>query len=288
MALLLSFAPAPVSAERAKSRDDFRRFGVWDYVATGALLSGYFALEFGFDTPRGADWKGPLPVFDQPARDLFVLDSRSARRQADVHSDMAWYPSIAYPVAAAVIIPPLTGRGLDPAWQMTMMNIQVFAAASIAIRVPHKFVGRMRPNYQGCREDPSYSPQCGTRAQVLSFYGGHSGISMAGAGLACAHHLHGQLFNDEVADALACGGAFALGFSVGIFRMQADKHWLSDVLLGDAVGFGIGYGLPTLFYYRPFWRQRRGGYKDGSCGADLYLLPLATRDTLGLAVSGRL
>jgi hypothetical protein len=265
----------------------WRPMGLWDYVATAGILLTYYAIEVGLDMPRGADWKEPLPLVDQPGRDYFALSSRAARRRADSHSDIAWYVSTAYPALAGVIVPVARGASWDVPLELTMMNIQGFGAASIAIRVPHKLVGRMRPNYQGCQEDPSYSTQCGTGAQYLSFWGGHSGISMAGAGLSCAHHLHARLLGHEFADALACGTLVGVGLTVGVFRMRADKHWLSDILIADAVGFALGYGLPTLLYYRPFWRASSRARPRGRDQSRVWVVPFANDQTLGMVLRAR-
>jgi membrane-associated phospholipid phosphatase len=34
----------------------------------------------------------------------------------------------------------------------------------------------------------------------------------------------------------------------GYLRIAADKHWLSDVVVGAVVGAGVGFALPYLFH----------------------------------------
>ena len=41
---------------------------------------------------------------------------------------------------------------------------------------------------------------------------------------------------------------------------MADRHWVSDVLTGGAIGFFTGYGLPMLLHY---WK-RPPGEVDGT------------------------
>ena len=41
-----------------------------------------------------------------------------------------------------------------------------------------------------------------------------------------------------------------LAAAVGVMRMGADKHYLSDVLVGAAVGSAFGFALPRLFHGR--------------------------------------
>jgi membrane-associated phospholipid phosphatase len=35
----------------------------------------------------------------------------------------------------------------------------------------------------------------------------------------------------------------------GVLRIMGDRHYLSDVLAGGALGFAFGYGVPTLLHY---------------------------------------
>src|SRR5690606_15741661 len=120
------------------------------------------------------------------------------------------------------------------------------AVASLVTRIPHKLPGRKRPNAVGCESDPDYDEQCGEPAQNQSFFGGHTALSMTGAGLACAHHMHADLYGGGVADSVACGGAITIASAVMFMRQRADRHWMTDNLVGAAVGLSVGYGLPTL------------------------------------------
>jgi membrane-associated phospholipid phosphatase len=35
----------------------------------------------------------------------------------------------------------------------------------------------------------------------------------------------------------------------GVLRIMGDRHYATDVLTGAAIGFGFGYGVPTLLHY---------------------------------------
>jgi membrane-associated phospholipid phosphatase len=37
---------------------------------------------------------------------------------------------------------------------------------------------------------------------------------------------------------------------VGVLRVAAQEHWATDVVVGQLIGFSIGYFVPTLVYYR--------------------------------------
>ncbi|HEU4409432.1 MAG TPA: phosphatase PAP2 family protein [Polyangiaceae bacterium] len=268
----------------------WRRFGLWDYVGTAATLGAFYAVEATMSGPTKATWTKPLPL-DRPFRDLIAADSRQARGRADTYSDIFWYASVAYPVAASLVVPPLRGKGgVAMSWQLTMMNLEAFAVVSLLTRLPHKTIGRQRPNGIGCADDPEYSEQCGQPGQNVSFFGGHTAVSTTGAGLACAHHLYGHLYGDETADTVACGAALVAGQMVSVFRLQADKHWLSDNIVGSLVGFSVGFGLPTFLHYKPFWRPRRIELAPPSAAPPssvrVTFMPLLDRHRAGAALGG--
>ena len=203
-----------------------------------------------------APWTAPLPVIDTPARKLLRAASRHGREQADRASDYLWYGSMGYPVAEAAIVPLAVDRDTDKSLQLTLMNLQALAVSTLITRLPHKTVGRLRPNHLGCEaEGPTYDEQCGRASQDVSFPSGHTAMSFTGAGLSCAHHLHGHLYGISEVDASACGLSVAAAAAVAVLRVRADRHWASDSLYGVLTGFGVGYGLPTLLYYHPFWRN---------------------------------
>lgn len=268
-------------ARRYPYQPTFRRFGAWDYVGTAAISGAYYAVELTQRGPRGADWTSPLPL-DRPFRDWVVAESKTARESADTWSDHFWYASVAYPVLDALVVPTIRSRGVGISAQMTLMNFQSFMLVSLLIRMPHKWIGRLRPDSIGCQSDPSYNDHCGNDGVYVSFPGGHVAVSMTGAGLSCAHHLHAGLYGSDWADGTACGAALAAASMVGYFRMRADKHWLSDQLVGAMTGLFSGYVVPTLLYYHPFWRSSAAAPPSGSAErAHWSVLPWLAPDTVG-------
>jgi membrane-associated phospholipid phosphatase len=37
--------------------------------------------------------------------------------------------------------------------------------------------------------------------------------------------------------------------TTGLLRVIGDRHYVTDVLAGQAIGFGFGYTMPTLLHY---------------------------------------
>jgi membrane-associated phospholipid phosphatase len=263
---------------------EWRRFGLADHAATAGVVAAYLAFELGTSTPTSASWTTPLPL-DRPTRRLFVASSRRERERADRASDVLWYSLVGYSLADAALVPLIRGGNFDASFQLTMMNVQSYAVASLFLRVPHKLLGRTRPLAEGCREDSTYSAQCETPARFVSFPGGHLAISSTAAGLICAHHLFGELYGNVSADALTCiAGIFATS-AVAVTRIRSDKHWLSDQLPGMAIGFGAGFALPALVYYRgtPARTARRAAPAEPAT-ASVLVLPSWSPETLGLTL----
>jgi membrane-associated phospholipid phosphatase len=78
----------------------------------------------------------------------------------------------------------------------------------------------------------------------LSFFSGHSSEAFA---LAVASgtvaSMHGYRWAPMV-----WGAGGALAATTAYLRIAADRHWLTDVLVGALVGAGIGFTLPYVFH----------------------------------------
>ena len=290
--LLSQFAAAQTTASTVSDQGvheapefQARAFALPDYLATASILGGYYAVEFTQSDPRGASWTKPAPGLDRGVRNLLVASTRHGREQADRASDWFWYGSVAYPTLVAPALSAARGRGLSSSFQMTMMNVQAFALTSLFLRAAHKWVGRSRPNTLGCADDPNYDSQCNSDARFASFPSGHAGISMTGAGLTCAHHIHGKLLGDSVADAAACAAAVGAAGAVGVLRIRADRHWVSDTMIGSGFGFAVGYLLPTLLYYKPFWQEPASTGTASQAGTHWTIMPMVTQNSASLSVS---
>ena len=78
----------------------------------------------------------------------------------------------------------------------------------------------------------------------LSFFSGHATEAFA---LATASGTIGTMRGYRWAPlAWGVGGAFAA--TTAYLRIAADKHWLTDVVVGAIVGVGIGFAVPYFFH----------------------------------------
>jgi membrane-associated phospholipid phosphatase len=111
-------------------------------------------------------------------------------------------------------------------------------------------VGRGRPGLDDCRANPNYDVLCGMAENNVSFPSGHTLTIATAAGLTCVHHRYLPLYGSVAADRGACAFATALTVATAVARLMSDRHFASDTLIGGAIGFGSGYGLPWLLHYR--------------------------------------
>jgi membrane-associated phospholipid phosphatase len=68
-----------------------------------------------------------------------------------------------------------------------------------------------------------------------SFYSGHTSSSFVASATFCAQK-----------NKVMCAGSLILATSVGLLRIAANKHYLSDVLVGGTIGYVNGYYIPQL------------------------------------------
>jgi membrane-associated phospholipid phosphatase len=81
----------------------------------------------------------------------------------------------------------------------------------------------------------------------LSFYSAHTSVAFAAA--AAAGRLAQQ--RDDPYWPWVYGVGFSAAAATGYFRMAADKHWSTDVLMGAATGTAVGLAVPWLHQRRP-------------------------------------
>ena len=69
------------------------------------------------------------------------------------------------------------------------------------------------------------------------------------------HHFENDLLGPPW-DALTCASGYAVAATTATFRVVADVHYFSDVLIGASLGTLVGYTVPLL-HYRNFGGSNR-------------------------------
>jgi len=240
--------PAPERTEdELVWREEWPRFHWAEYTTTGLLIGG--TILAGVFAPKNVVFWRDGNGFDDEAREGLRLDP-SQQSSTAIASDVLLGTLMAYPYVDAGIA--WLGRDSgDVAWQMAMINTESLAI-SMAITTAIKFgTGRMRPNARECQETGrGDDPECTGNDYASSFYSGHSAMAFTGAGLTCAHHTNLPLYGGGAPDYLACATALGAAATTGILRVNADRHYVTDVIVGGLVGSVSGYVIPNLLHYR--------------------------------------
>ena len=266
---------------RVEWNPHWRRFRWWEYGATPILGGASIYLHYYAPLPNQAKWQGDN-AFDDTVRGWLRADTPGARAQAGAISDDLWLGGTAVPFVIDLPVVLLVHRQPQLAWQVLMMDLEANAVAGFINNSLFYEVGRGRPSHADCAADPSYDPLCGATGNNASFPSGHVlGIATA-AGLTCVHHRYLPLYGNSTADAGACGVMIAATAVTGVTRVVADRHYTSDVLVGGAIGFAAGYGLPWLLHYRA------GADVAGPEARHVFLVPFGGAQSVGLGVVGAL
>jgi membrane-associated phospholipid phosphatase len=260
--------------ERLRWKDEWGHAQPTEYAV--AVTFGVFTLIAHFMPVAEADWE--RVGFDEGARDVLRFGASQAREASRAVSDAMFYGLIAYPVVDALVALP---RDREVGWQMLVVDLETLALAGFTAVLLEHTTGRERPYARYCSRPggpaPEHRDDCHVSApkeEHKSFPSGHALMSFAGAGLICAHHLRVPIYGGGAPDQIACGVAAGAAGVQGLLRVTGDRHFVSDVVVGGAIGFAMGYGLPmALRYSRP--REREVGSVASGPGA--LSVPLFTR-----------
>lgn len=276
--------PAPeessTSPHRLVWRDEWPRFRTIEYGITANLAWQLAFIEFRLKAgePR---WHGGV-LIDDDVRNAIRASDPDVRESWAFASDPLTIGTQAVPVVIDAVLIPLAfdGGNFDVAWQMTMMNLEAMAAVGVFNRVGHRIIKRARPPTLACEQDDDADPFCGS-GTAASFPSGHASGAFLGAGMSCAHHVHLPLYGGGWPDyVFGCILPVGLASSSSVFRLIADRHYFSDVVVGAAAGFAGGFGLPTLLHYG------YGGdaHEAGDGPSRLMILPAVGAGQLGVSV----
>ena len=253
-------------------------FSTVDYVVT---IAGA-AITFGgaVTRPRATHSLGGPIGIDNDVRKALRADRLILRYDFRDASDVGLSLAISWPFVSDALTTAWWYRGSrEAAQEMALINLEAFAIAGALQGATNVLVSRERPFGQGCGEGelPANATDCTGSFHYRSFFSGHSAFSFTGAALVCVHHLENELLGGPW-DAISCAGGYAVAATTATFRVVADVHYFSDVLLGATVGTLVGYGVP-LFHYR---KLGGGSRATDSAGSQLQLRIVPSPGGVGL------
>ncbi len=267
------------TSERVVWREEWPRYQFDELVLTVGLSALVFFAEF-IPTRGEPNWVGGSLLDDEPRRYLHLQEAE-ARRSAAIASDVLVTTLVAWPfVVDSLLSAGVFQGGWDVAWQMALISLESLVINQTLTVLARLLARRETPTTTACREDESYAddPTCSEPLEAESFWSPHTANAFAAASLICLQHDELDLWGSHGADGAMCATAMAAAGVTGALRLMADRNYLSDVLVGAAIGFLSGYLMPWLLHFS-------GGGRPALRGAP-ELPPIAVAPMVGDGLVG--
>ncbi len=212
----------------------------WEWGAVPLLAAGAYFADGTTDNVLGLT-RVEIQALDPSAVNWF---DRYATRQFSkawqTTSDVLLFASIAG--AFATIGP----SGGEDYWTGLVMLFEVEAVTRIVTSVAKATVRRTRPYAHNVQltVDQRLAKAEDEGDVNLSFFSGHSSAAFAAAVYASTYFQN--VYPDSRWNTHMWIGTLAAATGTAFGRMKAGKHYLSDVMVGAAVGVGIALAIPRL------------------------------------------
>jgi membrane-associated phospholipid phosphatase len=249
---------APPPGPRLPESQRSRRTRVFHAVAVGSMTLAYGLVEFGFKgtfAPDECGWCNP-PGLDRSVRDALKWDDINL---AQGFSNLTGY--VLQPIATLGVLAISGGKyGSRRVFDDFAPVLEAAVSVTLVNQLVKFTFGRSRPFVRF--GDPNRGP---SPDDNLSFFSGHTSFTFAlavSAGMV-AHRRNYKL------EPLIWGGGLALAATTGYMRIAGDKHYVSDVVVGAAVGSAFGFFVPQWLH-------------DDVLGEDVNLVPTGK----GVAIVG--
>jgi len=185
--------------------------------------------------PSSCHWCTP-PSIDATVRNALVWKdhARTADTLSSVLAGMVPASAVSYLLLSAGSRGDINAGLVD-----SLLVTEATAAALLLNQVVKLLVGRQRP-YAFYGNDVGYSES----EDNLSFYGGHTSFAFS----VVAATVTVASMRGYAGVGIAAGVGFTLAAGVGYLRIAADQHYLTDILVGAAVGGLVGWAVPRVFH----------------------------------------
>ena len=242
MPVLRSFALALVVAVAAPARGAPPPIPLQYNLALDASVTGAMGLSVILLSvfqpgllPESCHWCAP-PGVDAAVRNALVWQDHE--RTADLLSTVI---DVVIPASAAtyLLLSANAGGDFNAGMVDSLLVTEAAAAALLVNQVVKLLAGRQRP-YAHFKNDQGYAKS----EDNLSFYGGHTSFAFSVA----AATVTVAAMRGYAGVGIAAGVGFTLATAVGYLRIAADQHYLTDILIGTAVGGLMGWAIPWVFH----------------------------------------
>lgn len=120
--------------------------------------------------------------------------------------------------------------GHENACRLGLTGVKAFVLSTATAQVSKSLFGRQRPD-EGMAPDPAKWHGPGLRTNYKSFYSNHASNAFALAAVVSG------FYDNRPGIAIP---AYTVAALTALSRVYDDKHWSSDVIIGAAIGYGIG------------------------------------------------
>jgi len=241
VAAVAASVPAVVRAEIADDRGGLR----YDFVVDGVVTGVGFAFWAGTELakrpllPSVCRWCD-ANAFDSGARTSLAWDNANAAIIASNVGAFGLVPLAGLGMTAVAArhdgrLPEMLGNALIVAESVALAGdlSQIVKFAAVRER---PFVHALPADQKPLTDSPTDNN--------VSFYSSHSSFAFA---LAVSSGTIASMRRYRLAPAVWAAGLVAAA-SVGYLRIAADKHYLTDVLVGAGMGSAFGWAVPYLFH----------------------------------------
>jgi membrane-associated phospholipid phosphatase len=236
-ALSLGLAEVPAVAQGQVQAHALRWDPALDVTVTAAGGAAWIGSELlkGDLAPSRCRWCA-VDSTDARVRDALVWSNTSL---ADTISDVTGF--VLMPVAALGLdaLAAAHDRALGRVPEDALVVAEAGVVTADLTQLTKMLAGRERPFVHAQNPRTLRDPD-----DNLSFFSGHSDEAFAlaaASGTVCT--MRGYRWAPLT---WTIGGAVAT--ATAYFRIAADKHWLTDVVVGAVVGAGTGFAVPFLFH----------------------------------------
>jgi membrane-associated phospholipid phosphatase len=231
------------AAERESAKEwRWRKAGVPEYVAVSIAAVGTAFFETQNREPDEAKWRH-TNGFDETMRDIFRLESRTARDATQNASEFLMGIMIAAPFLETFSTLGVRDSSWSTQWQTQMVNVESFTFTSLVSSVLQNLFTRERPFVRNCENG-----DCEGYLKNRSMPSGHMAFALTGAGLICTHQKYQEIYDPET-ERSVCATGVGIAVVDGVLRIISDRHYTTDVLVGAAIGYFSGFILPRWLHY---------------------------------------
>jgi len=222
--------------------------GALDYSVIGVSIAATTTFQILGPLAPDDPWVATTAT-DRSVRDRLGSHDEEQRGRMQDASDLLLSLVVSFPFLFDGLVTALWyHRSPEAGRELALLALETQFVTATLQSFANMVTSRQRPFVRRCgsEELPFDNGDCSGQMQYRSFFSGHTSQSFAAAATTCVFHGRLPLYGGGAPDALACAGALAVATTVGVLRITADMHYLSDVIAGALAGTAIGTLVPLL------------------------------------------